>query len=230
MPVISFASPKGGAGKTTAAVLLATEIAQKDIPVTIIDCDPRQWSLKWGAPGKLPQNLKILDKPDEDSFIDLIEKEAQSTPFVFLDLEGTDSRLVAYAVSRSDLVLIPMQAGSMEAEAAADMIKFIKQQERAFRTKIPFALFFTRMSAAIRTNLEKDIVEQITSADVPVFQTQLIERVAFKEANANKCTLNDLPGDRAAAAKVNIRALAGELLALCKTLKSEQENSKGAAA
>ena len=36
MPTIVFASPKGGAGKSTAAVLLGTELAAKGGDVTII--------------------------------------------------------------------------------------------------------------------------------------------------------------------------------------------------
>ena len=54
MPTISFASSKGGAGKSTSAVLLATELAQHGTTVTIIDADPNQpvlrWSKKTGKP------------------------------------------------------------------------------------------------------------------------------------------------------------------------------------
>ncbi|MGO8279594.1 ParA family protein, partial [Rhizobium ruizarguesonis] len=37
MPVITFANNKGGAGKTTAVLLLATELARKGYRVTILD-------------------------------------------------------------------------------------------------------------------------------------------------------------------------------------------------
>ncbi len=40
MPVIAFANPKGGSGKSTSALLLATELAVKGASVTIIDADP----------------------------------------------------------------------------------------------------------------------------------------------------------------------------------------------
>jgi chromosome partitioning protein len=42
MPVIAFCSPKGGAGKTTAATVLATELAERGASVTIIDADPNK--------------------------------------------------------------------------------------------------------------------------------------------------------------------------------------------
>ena len=37
MPIISFANPKGGAGKTTSALLLAGELAQKGARVVIVE-------------------------------------------------------------------------------------------------------------------------------------------------------------------------------------------------
>ena len=40
MPTIVFASPKGGVGKSTSAVLLATELASHGGSVTMIDADP----------------------------------------------------------------------------------------------------------------------------------------------------------------------------------------------
>jgi chromosome partitioning protein len=42
MPTIVFASPKGGVGKSTAAVLLATELAGFGAGVTLIDADPNK--------------------------------------------------------------------------------------------------------------------------------------------------------------------------------------------
>ena len=52
-PVIAFVSPKGGAGKTTAALTLAGElIAQMDKPVTIIDADPNYPFKRWVGLGR----------------------------------------------------------------------------------------------------------------------------------------------------------------------------------
>ena len=40
MPVITMLSPKGGVGKTTTALVLATELAAEGAQVIIIDADP----------------------------------------------------------------------------------------------------------------------------------------------------------------------------------------------
>lgn len=46
MPVIVFASSKGGVGKTTAAIVLASELARHKTSLTLIDVDPNQHSAK----------------------------------------------------------------------------------------------------------------------------------------------------------------------------------------
>jgi cellulose biosynthesis protein BcsQ len=49
VPTIVFASPKGGAGKSTAALLLATELALKGAGVTILDADPNKPMSQWAS-------------------------------------------------------------------------------------------------------------------------------------------------------------------------------------
>ena len=46
MPVLTFANTKGGAGKTTAVLLIATELARRGHRVTILDSDPQHWITK----------------------------------------------------------------------------------------------------------------------------------------------------------------------------------------
>jgi len=83
----------------------------------------------------------------ESTIIDEIESAAQKTSFVIVDLEGTASMMVAYAISRADLVIIPTQGSQLDAAEAAKAIKLILQQEKAFTKKIPYAILFTRTSA-----------------------------------------------------------------------------------
>lgn len=48
MYVIAFANPKGGTGKTTAAIILAEQITMAGATVAILDCDPNQNIVTWG--------------------------------------------------------------------------------------------------------------------------------------------------------------------------------------
>ncbi|WP_410725312.1 ParA family protein, partial [Burkholderia sp. SIMBA_019] len=54
MPVIAFVSPKGGAGKTTSCLALATTVAEKGASVTVIDADPNHPVQTWAKDGAAP--------------------------------------------------------------------------------------------------------------------------------------------------------------------------------
>lgn len=216
MPTIAFASPKGGAGKTTAALVLATEIARKRAAVTIIDADPNRPVTDWAKlPGR-PDNLTVISDVTEESIIEEIEAAEQRTPFVIIDLEGTASVAVAYAISRADLVIVPTQGSQLDAKQAGRAIRLIKQQEKAFRRKIPHAILFTRTSAAIRPRTLRHIQEQFEKHEVVVFDTQLIERDAFRALFSFGGTLDSLGRGEVsnlAAAIINARAFAREVVA-----------------
>ena len=60
MPTIVFASPKGGAGKSTSAVVLASELARRGAAVTIIDADPNRPVSAWAKRPGRPEALKFV--------------------------------------------------------------------------------------------------------------------------------------------------------------------------
>ncbi|MCC2654489.1 MAG: hypothetical protein K0Q60_4655, partial [Microvirga sp.] len=47
MPVVVVANPKGGAGKSTAALVLATTLVHLGATVSIIDADPNRPIMDW---------------------------------------------------------------------------------------------------------------------------------------------------------------------------------------
>jgi chromosome partitioning protein len=179
MPIIVFANPKGGAGKSTAAVILATQLARRGATVTILDADPNKPVSEWARRGT-PSNLVVIADVSEETIIDEIDSAAEKTPFVIVDLEGTASMMVAYAISRADLVIVPTQASQLDAKQAARAITLIKQQEKAFRKTIPFAILYTRTSSAIRTKTLAHVQNEFQKNKIPSFRTHLHEREAFR--------------------------------------------------
>jgi len=41
--IVAVSNPKGGAGKSTTTLLLASYLAQNGASVCVVDADPRQW-------------------------------------------------------------------------------------------------------------------------------------------------------------------------------------------
>jgi chromosome partitioning protein len=220
MPIISFANPKGGAGKTTSALLLASELACKGTMITVIDADPEKWISQWGRmPGK-PDNIDIIFEVTEDSIVDQIEEAAARSQFVIVDLEGTASLMVANAIGMSDLVIIPTQGASMDAKGAAKTIRLIRNQERMARRSIPHSVLLTRTSAAVTSRALRNVRDQLNKAGVNIFETAIVERAAYRDILDYGGLLADLnPGQvsNLDKARDNAREFAGEVIAKLKS-------------
>jgi chromosome partitioning protein len=193
-PVISFASPKGGAGKTTATLILASELLQQlQKPVTIIDADPNHPFRRWQDLGRKPELLNFVFDDSEETILENIEKAKRESSAVLIDLEGTKNMRVTYAISKSDLVLIPVQGSMLDANEAAEAIKLVKRTEKGFNRKIDFAILFTRMSGAIVSKNFSDIAKQLSDAQIPVLDARLAEREPFKTMFSMGRVLHELP-------------------------------------
>lgn len=226
MPVIVFASPKGGAGKSTSALILAAELARKGADVTMIDADPNKPMTRWAKrPGK-PDNLTVVSDISEKTIIDEIEGAAERTPFVIVDLEGTASLMVTYAISRADLVVIPTQGSELDGTEAAKAVKHVRQQEKAFGRKIPYAILFTRTSAAIKPRTLRNIQQQFLANGILAFETQIHERDAYRAVFSFGGTLTTLDHREVGnipAAMENARTFTGELIAMLRKLEQAAE-------
>src|SRR3546814_20972901 len=103
MPLITLLAPKWGFGKTTAALLLAIELAEGGGSVVIVDADPKFPLAKWaGLPGK-PDNIEVVQEVDEDAIIDTIDAAQKRAKFVIVRSEEHTSELqslmrISYAV------------------------------------------------------------------------------------------------------------------------------------
>ena len=145
MPVIAFANSKGGSGKTTSALLLAQALAANR-PTTLIDADPRHPITTWA------------------------EEAAARDPSVIIDLEGTASRLMSYAISQSDLVVIPTKEQQQDALAVLDVIH---RDLKATRRKIPYSVLFTQSQAAVKSRTARHIAAQFRgNTHIGCFETE----------------------------------------------------------
>lgn len=179
MPTIVFVSPKGGAGKTTSSLILAEQLA-RGADVTVIDADPNRPIESWAKGGAKPERLQVVADADEENIIERIEEAAARTPFVIVDLEGTASKIVLMAISQADLVIVPTQGSQLDAEQAGRAFRVIQQQEKMSRRRVPYSVLLTRTNSAIRTRTLAHIEKGLVAAGIPVFNTELNEREAFR--------------------------------------------------
>jgi chromosome partitioning protein len=180
MPAIVFTSLKSGTGKTTAATILATELVEGGVSVTMIDASPNRNVVDWAARPGVPDNLTVVGDVTQDNIVDRIAEAASRTTFVIVDLEHTISLMMGYAIGLADLVIIPMQGSKLDAKQAARAKILVRRQERVLRRSIPFAILITRTKPGITPRAERHIEKSFAESQVPVLRTQLHEREAYR--------------------------------------------------
>jgi chromosome partitioning protein len=232
MPTIAFVSPKGGSGKTTSAFLLSTALA-KLYDVTVIDADPNHPIQTWANGGNTPLRMSIVSDVDEDTIIERIEDAAAKTPFVVVDLEGTASKIVVYAVMQADLVIIPTQGSQLDADEASKAIQLVVQSEKLTGKRKPYVVALTRTSMTIRTRTQAHIQNGLIGAGVPVMETEINERDAFRAIFSFQQTLDGMnPADvpNLDKAKLNVWEFVHEVVERLKELEEGGRENEHAVA
>ena len=181
MPTIVMASPKGGAGKSTTALLLATELAHMGFPVTLIDADPNRPIAKWASAGNVPPRIRVISDISEKTATDVIDCAATETAFVIVDLEGMASKLVSYTLSRADLVIIPTKPSHLDAVESVAALREVEEVKRAFRIPIAVAILFTQTNPVIRTKTLANLEKRFEQHGAPVMDCRLHQREPYKD-------------------------------------------------
>ncbi len=196
MPVIVAANTKGGSTKSTTCLILGTTLAARGATVRIVDTDrPQRTVGKWSEGQSTFRNIVVEPGRDEDLTV-LIDRLQSEVQFVIIDVQGSANQEIVSAMSRADLVLIPMQAKTADADEATRAIGLLRKQENLFKRRIPHAIVISRNSAAITTREEKQIRANIDAAGIPRLGTGLNERTAFSHVIAYKLSLGELnPGE-----------------------------------
>ena len=217
MPTIVVANPKGGCGKSTTCLVLATTLRASGAAVALIDADPQQSVWRWGRANKSRYaDMVALPSADED-LADLTSRLRRDVQFVIVDPQGSADRELGEAMSRADLVLIPMQAKTADAEVAVRALQQVRAQEKAARRIIPHSFVFTRTNALIATREERRLAASIGANGLPLNKVRLNERTAFSAMFEAKLALDELDPEwinGLEEARVNAGAFTAEVIAM----------------
>jgi len=214
MTVISIANAKGGAGKTTVALLLAMEFAQQGEKVVLFDCDPLAFAAKWH---RLPGAVDAISVVTGITFANLgsnLRAQQGQAPHIIIDLSGARDALIALAAGLSDLVLIPVQGCAMDAQGAAHVLDLVGQVESNARSHINHAVVLTRVSSFVTTRALRSVKALLASRNIALLDTPIIERSAYRdmfEHGGTLYTIDEAKVSNLAKAQRNMRGLALEV-------------------
>lgn len=229
MPVITFANAKGGAGKTTAALILATELASQGHRVTILDADPQRWISHWHEISGPQKNIAVISEVTTASLQCHIRENRGTTDYFVIDLAGARDALVATAIGLSDHVMIPVQGCAMDARGAAQILELLKQLDERAGIRIAHSVVLTRVSSLVTTRAMAAIKTLLSARGVTVLDTPIGERTAFRDIFDCGGTLRSMDPARVSnldKACENARLFAEEVLRLL-PLRNRERAGRG---
>ncbi len=203
--VIAILNQKGGVGKTTLAVHLATAMARKKRSVILLDADPQGSALDWAAARHGDPLFPVVGLPKSS-----IHKElpALATNYELVIIDGPPrvEGVARSAIMAADLVLVPVQPSPYDVWAAKEIIDLLNEAT-IFKPNLRKAFVINRKIA--NTAIGRDVADALSDYPIPVLESAICQRVAFAESATQGLTVYEL--DPAMLASQEMDTLAEEV-------------------
>ena len=176
MSVVAIVNQKGGTGKTTLSINLASAFAEL-YPTLLLDADPQGSALDWADSRSTPQmNLYASELPSGDLPRE-VRGLARRYDWIIIDGPPGIGRISAEAVRVADIVLIPSKPSPFDVWACADIVDAVKARQRT-TGGLPRAAFVITM-ARPRTLLVGQVETALAEYGIPALSARTTERVAY---------------------------------------------------
>src|ERR1700730_13452982 len=172
--IVSFASSKGGVGKSTSCAAVGARLALRGEQVLIIDLDQNRTLERWGRKANVPGlSVRAIER---DEFTNVFRETVQTGDIdhILIDLAGAREATVLKAIARAELVVIPAQASEPDLREALVIVSDIRDVAEEKGVPIPFRVLLTKMHP-FRTRVTEFVYSELSRHDLPIFRTVMVE-------------------------------------------------------
>ena len=194
MKTVAILSEKGGAGKTTLAVHLATAAQLGGLATAIIDLDPQASAADWADSRDTPPEAVAIPPARLNAVLDKLRESGCG--FVVIDT-GRDSNNAGYtAAQAADLILIPCRIGRFDLRALGRTLDLAKLAGKSAH------LVFNDL-APRSTKIRAEAVDALAPTGCRIAPVHLSHRVIFRDAPTTGQTAQEVEPHSPAAAEVS---------------------------
>ena len=211
--IVAVVNQKGGAGKTTIAMHLAGSLARRSFKVLVVDADPQGTSTRWAAsaPDDVPFPAAVNGlSAAEDKVHREVAKFVEDYHYIVIDCPpALDSIIPQSALLVADLALVPVVPSPPDLWAAVGIRRLIEASQLS-NTVLRAQLVINDLEP--NTTVAQKVRDILPEFGIPLTQSVIHHRTAYRQAAAFGSTVHTLK--RARAAITEIEALTTELLTL----------------
>src|ERR1051326_5889431 len=202
--IIAVLNQKGGVGKTTLSVHIATAFAQQDKRVLLVDADPQGSALDWSANREGTPLFPVIGLPKKSLHREL-PPVAANYDVIVIDGPPRVYDVARSAIMASDIIIIPVQPSPYDVWAAKEIVELL-EEATAFKDHLKSAFVINRK--IVNTAIGRDVKQALAEFKLPVLKATISQRVNFAESAAQGQTV--LETDPSSLASQEIKALMNE--------------------
>jgi len=209
--IIALVSNKGGVGKTTLSMNVASGLNRRE-STGILDADPQQSSTHWARVGNLsgfqsPNLLTLTEEPLEDQVKTLADKHR----YVIIDCPPSiDSPQTHKALRIADVALVPVQPSPVDLWATVHIASVVKE---AHTDNPELKAFLILNQLEPRTTLSRVMQGALGQLGLPALPTAIKRRAVYRNCLLDGRTVYD-SGVKGSEAVEEIEAIIEEVVNL----------------
>lgn len=195
--IISFLNQKGGVGKTTLSVNVASCLARQGHRVLLIDADKQGSATTW-ASLREDAPFQVVSMARANMARDAL-KLAQDYDHTIIDGPPHAEEIARSCIVASDFVALPIEPSGLSTWASDLTVRQVKEAQE-FKPTLKCGFVVSRKIG--KTVIGRDIRKMAAEAGLPILGSEIEQRVAFAEGLTMGQTIFEWAGNSNAAREI----------------------------